>query len=101
MRWRLTLLVAATTSAVVLAFLVPLTLLLRSLAEERTIATVTTDAQNLAALAAASGPNPVRNELAHGDPDRLGTVSVFLPDKTVIGGPAGDDKNLTTAESGV
>ena len=42
MRWRLTLLVAATTSAVVLAFLVPLTLLLRSLAEERTIAAVTT-----------------------------------------------------------
>jgi signal transduction histidine kinase len=101
MRWRLTLLVAATTSAVVLAFLVPLTLLLRSLAEERTIATVTTDAQNLAALAAASGPNPVRNELTHGDPDRLGSVSVFLPDNTVIGPPAGNDRNLVTARSGV
>lgn len=35
MRRRLTLLVAATTSAVVLAFLVPLALLLRTLAEER------------------------------------------------------------------
>ncbi len=70
MRWRLTLLVAATTSAVVLAFLVPLALLLRSLAEERTIATVTTDAQNLAALAAGSGADAVRAELTKLAPTR-------------------------------
>ena len=85
MRWRLTLLVAATTSAVVLAFLVPLTLLLRSLAEERTISTVTTDAQNLAALAATSGADAVRAELDDLSQDRLGSITVFLPDGTVIG----------------
>jgi signal transduction histidine kinase len=85
MRWRLTLLVAATTSAVVLAFLVPLTLLLRSLAEERTISTVTTDAQNLAALAATSGADAVRTELDDLSQARLGTITVYLPNGTVIG----------------
>jgi signal transduction histidine kinase len=85
MRWRLTLLVAATTSAVVLAFLVPLTLLLRSLAEERTIATVTTDAQNLAAIAASSGDAGAKTELRDVGKDRIGTVTVFLPNGEVIG----------------
>ena len=100
MRWRLTLLVAATTSAVVLAFLVPLSLLLRSLAEERTIATVTTDAQKLGALAVSAGPDVVRGELTNGDPDRIGTVGVFLPDGGVIG-EASDDPDIRTARNGV
>ncbi len=85
MRWRLTLLVAATTSAVVLAFLVPLTLLLRSLAEERTIGTVTTDAQNLGAVAAQSGEDAAKAELAKVSPTELGTVTVFLPNGTILG----------------
>ncbi len=76
---------AATTSAVVLAFLVPLTLLLRSLAEERTITSVTTSAQNLAALAAASGPAAARTDLTESSSDHLGTTSIFMPDGTVIG----------------
>jgi methyl-accepting chemotaxis protein len=100
MRWRLTLLVAATTSAVVLAFLVPLTLLLRSLAEERTIATVTTDAQNLAALAASSGADAARAELAEAGPDQLGTISIFMPNGTVIG-TAVDDPEVPKAQNGL
>jgi signal transduction histidine kinase len=100
MRWRLTLLVAATTSAVVLAFLVPLTLLLRSLAEERTIATVTTEAQNLAALAATAGGGAARSELEAVDRVRLGTVTVFLPNGTVIG-KAGNDPNVAKAKQAV
>jgi signal transduction histidine kinase len=99
MRWRLTLLVAATTSAVVLAFLVPLTLLLRSLAEERTISTVTNDAQNLAALAAGSGTEAARTKLA-GTTDQLGTVSVFMPDGTVIGTIV-EDPELRKAQKGL
>jgi signal transduction histidine kinase len=85
MRWRLTLLVAATTSAVVLAFLVPLTLLLRSLAEERTIGVVTTDAQNLGAAAAQGGATAAKKDLADISPSQLGTVTVFLPSGEVIG----------------
>ena len=41
MRTRVTLLVAATTSAVIVAFLVPLALLLRTLAEDRAVAAAT------------------------------------------------------------
>ena len=85
MRWRLTLLVAATTSAVVLAFLVPLALLLRSLAAERSIARVTTDAQNLAAFAATSDQDAVRNELRDNGKQRLGETTVFFPDGTALG----------------
>jgi signal transduction histidine kinase len=92
MRWRLTLLVAATTSAVILAFLVPLTLLLRSLAEERTVATVTTDAQNLAALAAASGTPAAKANLSEVGPNRTGTITVFMPDGEVLGYKTSDPK---------
>ena len=49
MRWRLTLLVAATTSAVALAFLIPLGLIVRSLAEERQLTRAADSAQTLAA----------------------------------------------------
>jgi signal transduction histidine kinase len=102
MRWRLTLLVAATTSAVVLAFLVPLTLLLRSLAEERTVATVTTDAQNLAALAAGSGADAAQAELDRVDPAQLGTITVFMPNGAQIGAAVSDDDaNLAKAMNGL
>ena len=101
MRWRLTLLVAATTSAVVLAFLVPLTLLLRSLAEERTVATVTTDAQNLAALAAGSGAEAAQTELARIDPAQLGTITVFMPNGTKIGAAVNDDAAVLKARNGL
>jgi signal transduction histidine kinase len=99
MRWRLTLLVAATTSAVVLAFLIPLTLLLRSLAEERTIATVTTDAQNLSQLATASGAGAARAALTAGGQDRIGTVTIFMPDGTILGARVTDPR-ISSARAG-
>jgi signal transduction histidine kinase len=55
-RGRLTLLVAAITSAVVLAFLLPLALLLRTLAEDRAIAAATSQSKSLLAVAAAALP---------------------------------------------
>ena len=45
MRRRISLLVAATTSAVILAFLIPLGLLVRTLAEDRAIAGASQEAQ--------------------------------------------------------
>jgi len=101
MRWRLTLLVAATTSAVVLAFLVPLTLLLRSLAEERTITTVTSTAQNLGAVAASNGADAVKAELAEISPSRLGQITVFLPNGQVIGDKAPLDSAVRSARDGL
>lgn len=101
MRWRLTLLVAATTSAVVLAFLIPLTLLLRSLAEERTLATVTADATNLAQIAAISGAAGAATELENTDAELLGTVSVYLPDGDVLGAQVSDAANIDRARRGL
>ena len=45
MRRRISLLVAATTSAVILAFLIPLGMLVRTLAEDRAIAGASQEAQ--------------------------------------------------------
>jgi signal transduction histidine kinase len=95
MRWRLTLLVAATTSAVVLAFLIPLALLLRSLAAERSIARATSEGQNLSVFAATSDRDEIADDLAHRSSKRLGRVTVFLPQ----GAPLGVDTDVPLLES--
>ncbi|MDQ1289798.1 MAG: histidine kinase [Actinomycetota bacterium] len=91
MRRRLSLLVGATTSAVVLAFLIPLALLLRNLAEARALSDAAS--QNQPALAVAN----ITRDLARNPGQAAGTVgakaagvtSLYLPDGTVIGqGPA-------------
>ena len=99
MRRRLTVLVAATTSLVVLAFLVPLALLLRTLAEDRAVAAVTTQAQNVAAIAAVEGTNPDRNAMVAVVEDRLpAETSVVFPDGTVAGRKV-DDPGIQTAST--
>lgn len=83
-RGQLTVLVAATMSLVLLAFLVPLALLLRSEAEERAISAATLRAQSLAALVALE-QNPVDAVAAEPADAR---TSIFLPDGRVTGAPA-------------
>ncbi len=62
MRRRIGLLVAATTSAVVLAFVVPLCLLVRNMAEDRAMADADQEARNIAILVSS----------LHGDPTLSG-----------------------------
>jgi signal transduction histidine kinase len=78
-------------------------LLLRSLAEERTITSVTTDAQNLAAVAAASGEAAARTELADNSSGRLGRTTIVLPDGKVLGDPAKatTDPSVRNAQDGL
>ena len=83
MRAQLAALVAATTSVVLLAFLVPLGLLLRSEAEKAAISAATLRAQSLAALVALN-PDGAAAELTASTPDGQ-LVSVFLPDGRVLG----------------
>ena len=52
MRRKIALLVAATTSAVIIAFLIPLAMLVRTLAEDRAIAGASQEAQGVATLVA-------------------------------------------------
>jgi signal transduction histidine kinase len=86
-RRRLTLLVAATTCLVLVAFLVPLALLLRSVAADRAAVAAATNIQGLVAAAGTAPPDrlgPAAEQVAatSGRP-----VSVFLADGTVLGTP--------------
>jgi signal transduction histidine kinase len=89
-RRRLSLLVAATTSAVVLAFIVPLGLLVRTLAEDRAISSATFHGQCIA-VAAAGTTDPTRRQAAFTEcgSQRPGAPepTVVMPDGTIIGPP--------------
>ncbi len=98
MRRHLAVLVAATTSAVVLAFLVPLLLLVRTLAEDRAVAAATQNAQAIAAFGLnATDQHSVATLRALVD-STPGTTAV-LPDGTVLG-PKVDDPKMARAAKG-
>ncbi|GAA2065936.1 HAMP domain-containing sensor histidine kinase [Polymorphospora rubra] len=87
MRSRLSLLVAATTILVLVAFLVPLALLLRSVAQDRAVGAATAEMQGIVAAVGAADPDTLRLSAeqvaaASGQP-----VTIFLPDGSVLGTP--------------
>ena len=88
MRWRLALLVAAAMALVLVAFLVPLALLLRSVAEDRAVSAARAQAQSLGALVATADPEPLRLSVEQANVDSSHPVTVFLPDGSVVGAPA-------------
>lgn len=93
-RVQLNLLVAATTSLVLIAFLVPLGLLLRRSAEERAIAAATLRAQSAAALVAiGQAPQDA------GTPE-VPAVSVFYADGRRLGAPAERTASIELASRG-
>lgn len=86
MRRRLTLLVAATSCLTLIAFLVPLALLLRGVAADRATTRATADAQAIVPVVGAADVESLRltvQQLADGR-----AVTVFLPDGQVLGTPA-------------
>ncbi|MEV0732053.1 HAMP domain-containing sensor histidine kinase [Polymorphospora sp. NPDC050346] len=88
MRRRLSLLVAATTILVLVAFLVPLALLLRTVAQDRAVGAATAEVQGIVAAVGAADPDTLRLSAeqvaaASGQP-----VTIFLPDGSVLGTPA-------------
>jgi signal transduction histidine kinase len=93
-RRRLTLLVAAITSAVVLAFLVPLAVLLRTLAEDRAIAAATSESKTLLAVAAMAlvrgdhdVPKAVTGQVGNTPEGRL---SLYINERQVAGPDVND-----------
>jgi signal transduction histidine kinase len=91
-RRRITLLVAAILSAVIVALAVPLVLLLRTLAEDRAIAVATSQSQALLAAAqAAPGSADIGRQVSTLVGVRPAAVfSLHLPNGTSIGPPADD-----------
>ncbi|BEL08546.1 HAMP domain-containing sensor histidine kinase [Actinoplanes sichuanensis] len=84
MRARLTLLVAATTVLVLLAFLVPLAVLVRQVAQDRALGRADDVVQSIVPLAATGDIGALRLTVEA----QTVPVTVFLPDGTVLGTPA-------------
>lgn len=106
MRRQLLVLVAATTSLVLVAFLVPLALLLRSEAEDRAMASATQEAQSLATFVGTTAGTPsqvsdqvtVALDQANAGGDQR--VTVFMPNGSVLGARATVDDAVRLARQG-
>lgn len=88
MRRQVLLLVGATTSLVLIAFLVPLALLIREVAADRAVQAATDRAQALSSLVATADRSTLALSVQQADADSVYDVSVFLPDGTRLGAPA-------------
>ncbi|MFJ6195431.1 ATP-binding protein [Micromonospora sp. NPDC092111] len=88
MRRRLALLVASVSALTLIAFLVPLALLVRTVAEDRATVRATADAQALVPVVGTADPDTVRLTVEQLVAESGRPVSVFLPDGTVLGTPA-------------
>ncbi|GGN97576.1 two-component sensor histidine kinase [Actinoplanes lobatus] len=84
MRARLTLLVAATTVLVLLAFLVPLALLVRQVAADRALSRADDVVQSIVPIAGTGDIDALRLSVSA----QSVPVTVFLPDGSVLGAPA-------------
>lgn len=100
MRRRLLVLVAATTSLVLVAFLVPLALLLRTVAADRAVQGATVEAQALSPLVATSDPAALQLTLQQLNATPPTGFTVFLPDGSVLGAPAGRSPLVELAARG-
>ncbi|SCE72128.1 Signal transduction histidine kinase [Micromonospora coriariae] len=87
MRARLALLVAAVSVLTLIAFLVPLALLVRAVAEDRATVRATADAQSLVPVVGTADATTIRLTVEQLAAESGRPVSVFLPDGTVLGAP--------------
>ncbi|MBQ1035165.1 HAMP domain-containing sensor histidine kinase [Micromonospora sp. C81] len=85
MRARLALLVAAVSVLTLIAFLVPLALLVRTVAEDRATVRATADAQSLVPVVGTADAATIRLTVEQLAAESGRPVSVFLPDGTVLG----------------
>ncbi|MFB9239700.1 sensor histidine kinase [Plantactinospora siamensis] len=110
MRRRLTLLVAATTCLVLVAFLVPLATLLRSVARDRALASATAEAQGLVSLVGTAERPSLRLSVEQATATSGRPITLYLGDGSVLGSPAArsdavelagrDGRSLTVARPG-
>jgi signal transduction histidine kinase len=89
MRRRLVALAATTTIMVALAFLIPLAVLVRTLARDRALSAAELEAQSLApVLALTRDTTALEAAVRATTPGASGRLTIILPDGTEIGGPA-------------
>jgi signal transduction histidine kinase len=92
MRRRLVALAATTTIMVALAFLIPLAVLVRTLARDRALSAAELEAQSLApVLALTRDTTALDAAVRTTNPGARGRLTIILPDGTTVGGPPGGD----------
>lgn len=102
MRRQLSVLVGATTSLVLAAFLVPLGYLIQQVAADRAVNAATREAQGVAPILATGERDVLRltlDQIASDDALDF-AMSVFLPDGTVLGAPAPRTTGVELASRG-
>ena len=101
MRLRIILLVVAISSMVLIAFLVPLALVLRTSAADRAVSAATVRAQWMAPLVATLSGASLKAAVAQVNAqDKAMAVTVFLPGGRVLGHPAGRTAGVRLAAKG-
>lgn len=100
MRRRLLVLVAATTTLVLVAFLLPLALLVRDVAADRAVQAATVEAQALTSLVATTDRASLGLTVANVDANSSSDVTVFLPDGERLGADADRSRLVELAERG-
>ncbi len=100
MRLRISLLVVATSSLVLVSFLVPLAVVLRTLAADRAVSAATAEAQWMAPLVPTLPADSLRLTVDQVDAQTDTPVTVFLPSGTELGWPAPVSQAVRLARHG-
>ncbi len=100
MRRRIVLLVAATTSIVLLAFTLPLIILINDLAQSSAVERATTIAQSLVPVVSNSGTDQIDLAITSLAKPEGTTVSVVLPTQKVLGNPRAIDQAIKDTVAG-
>ena len=101
MRRQLALMAGATTSMVVIAFVIPLGLAVQTIAANEALNDAEVEARSLApAIATVRDPQTLAALVQSASATSSGRLSVFLPDGQVLGATASADANVTLARAG-
>jgi signal transduction histidine kinase len=100
MRLRISLLVMATSSLVLVSFLVPLALVLRTLAADRAVSAATAEAQSLAPLVPTLAIGSLRLTVDQVNMQTDTPLTVFLPSGAELGQPAPVSQAIRLARHG-
>ena len=100
MRLRVILLVVATSSLVLVSFLIPLALVLRTLAADRAVSTATDQAQSMAPLVTTLPTDSLRLAIDQINAQARTGVTVFLPSGTELGQQAPWSAAIQLARNG-
>ena len=100
MRLRISLLVVATSSLVLVSFLVPLALVLRTLAADRAISAATAQTQSMAPLVTTLETSNLQLTVDQVNAETNTPVTIFLPSGTELGQPASVSPAVLLARKG-